>query len=120
MHAVVSNTQHTDPDVLQLFSDVFVDDPLFVCEVAQTLLTAQPGGGDVRGRGSVTSHKQKQLHMLLGVGRVMDAVTLRHRLVEAAWETEILSKVCPSSLRYTLSISGKRDDQEVTCRSSHR
>lgn len=72
---------------VQLFSGVFADDPLFVCEVAQTVASS------VDQSGSKKSQKDRQLATLTSVGQVLDVITLRHRLIDAAWETETLSKV---------------------------
>ncbi|XP_048257717.1 uncharacterized protein LOC124151794 isoform X2 [Haliotis rufescens] len=71
-----------------LFSDVYCDDPLFLCEIAQSLVTQQDQEG-----GSRRSTKEKQLGMVNVLSRVMETVTLRSRLMDAAWETEILSKI---------------------------
>lgn len=71
----------------QLFSGVFADDPLFVSEVAQTL------AANVELQMAKKTQKDRQTGMLSCVGKVLDGVTLRQRLMTAAWETEILSKV---------------------------
>ena len=71
-----------------MFSGVFADDPVFVCEVMQQavgLLDQQEG---VKKTG-----KDRQVAMLNYCGHVLDVVTSRHRLIDAAWETEILAKV---------------------------
>jgi hypothetical protein len=71
----------------QLFSGVFADDPLFVCEVGQTI------AANVEQQLAKKAQKERQVGMLNCVGKVMDTVTARHRLIDAAWETEILAKV---------------------------
>ena len=48
---------------LQLFSDVFVEDPLFVCEIAQTMVLNQDS------QGANKSQKEKQLYMVNTMGR---------------------------------------------------
>ncbi|KAL8592207.1 hypothetical protein ACOMHN_030882 [Nucella lapillus] len=71
-----------------LFSDIYVEDPLFVCDLAQSLVSQQDQQSGTR-----RSHKDRQVGMLEVIGRVMEAVTLRHRLIDSAWECEILSEV---------------------------
>ena len=66
---------------------MFVEDPLFVCEIAQTLVLNQDA------QSANKSQKEKQLFMVNTLGRVLDALTLRHRLIKSAWECELLSKV---------------------------
>jgi len=72
---------------LQLFAGVFIDDPSYLCEVAQSLVEQQEKS-DAR-----KTKKDRQAASVRTVGRVMGLVTLRHRMLEAAWETEVLSKV---------------------------
>ena len=60
---------------------------MFICEIAQTLVGQQEAAGARK------SQREKQTAMVSSVGRILDAVTLRHRLIESAWESEILSKV---------------------------
>ncbi|XP_053377209.1 uncharacterized protein LOC123529723 isoform X3 [Mercenaria mercenaria] len=71
-----------------LFSGVFAEDPLFICEIAERFATEEEG--DQQARGQV---KQKNKLIMNKVGRVMEAVHVRHRLIDAAWETEILAKI---------------------------
>ncbi|KAK3588936.1 hypothetical protein CHS0354_023696 [Potamilus streckersoni] len=70
-----------------LFSGVYVEDPLFMCEVAQTLVTQNEQ------EKSRKSAKEKQLAMVNSVARLLEALTLRHRLIDAAWECEIVAKI---------------------------
>ena len=56
-------------------------------EVAQTVVVQQEHEINMK------SLKEKQLYMMNALGRVLNAVTLRHRLIEAAWESEVLAKV---------------------------
>jgi len=66
---------------------VFADDPVFICEVMQqaTVLVDQ--------QGARKTGKERQVATLNYCGHVLDVVTARHRLIDAAWETEILTKV---------------------------
>jgi len=77
---------------LQVFSGVFADDPMFVCEVMQQAM------GLVDQQSVRKTGKERQVAILNYCGRVLEVVTCRHRLIEAAWETEILSKVSFSFL----------------------
>ncbi|XP_048579860.1 uncharacterized protein LOC5511107 isoform X2 [Nematostella vectensis] len=72
-----------------LFSEVFVEDPLFVCEVAQSLITAEENkkGG---GRKSV---KEKQQILTRIWSRILEVITLRHRLIMASQETSVVTKI---------------------------
>ena len=72
---------------LQVFSGVFADDPMFVCEVMQQAV------GLVDQQTVKKTGKERQVAILNYCGRVLEVVTCRHRLIDAAWETEILSKV---------------------------
>ena len=72
---------------VQVFSGVFADDPIFVCEVVHQLLAS------LDQQGARKTGKERQLAILSSCGHVLDVVTCRHRLIDAAWETEILSKV---------------------------
>jgi len=60
---------------------------MFVCEVMQLAV------GLVDQQGARKSGKERQVATLNYCGHVLDVVTARHRLIDAAWETEILSKV---------------------------
>ncbi|GFS24937.1 coiled-coil domain-containing protein 162-like, partial [Elysia marginata] len=73
--------------LMGLFSDVFADDPLFQCELALFSIRLQDEKAGRR------THKEKQVDMVASVGRLMGILTYRHRLIEACWETEILSKI---------------------------
>jgi len=73
---------------VQVFSGVFADDPLFVCEVMEQAIAL------LDQQGARKTGKERQVATLNYCGHVLDAVTCRHRLIDAAWETEILSKVC--------------------------
>ena len=52
---------------IQLFADIYVEDPLFMCELAQHLVNQQEQQSGAR-----LSHKERQLGMLDAVGRVME------------------------------------------------
>ncbi|KAL4226305.1 hypothetical protein ACF0H5_014288 [Mactra antiquata] len=71
-----------------LFSGVFTEDPLFLCEIAERFATEDEGEQQARGQ-----VKQRNRTMMTKVGRVMEAMHVRHRLIDAAWETEILAKI---------------------------
>lgn len=72
-----------------LFSDVFADDPWFMSEVAQ--FQVEQLQNDTTQTKKIG--KEKQLQMLQSVGRLMDALTYRHRLMDAALETTILAQI---------------------------
>ncbi|KAK6176827.1 hypothetical protein SNE40_015054 [Patella caerulea] len=75
-----------------LYSDVFAEDPLFICEIAQSLVTQQEQGGR-------RSTKEKQMAIINSYCRVMETITVRHRLMDSAWESEILAKVYRSQAK---------------------
>ena len=77
---------------------MFVEDPLFVSEIAQTLVLNQDA------QSANKSQKEKQLFMVNTLGRVLDALTLRHTLINAAWECELLSKVSMFLEKNTLEL----------------
>ncbi|CAH1785032.1 unnamed protein product [Owenia fusiformis] len=79
-----SYSQQTQKD---LFSDVFVEDPLFICEIAGTLVHKYEQN-PVR-----KSQREKHTGMIQVVATLMEAINLRQRLIDASWETEILSKI---------------------------
>lgn len=56
---------------VQLFSGVFVEDPLFACELAQHLVAQQDEQSGAR-----RSHKERQLSILQSVGRVMEVLMI--------------------------------------------
>jgi len=99
---------------LQVFSGVFADDPMFVCEVMQQAV------GLVDQQSVRKTGKERQVTILNYCGRVLEVVTSRHRLIDAAWETEILSKVSnltlnPVSLfleRFYIRTDGGRESKE--------
>ncbi|KAH9494550.1 hypothetical protein Btru_042420 [Bulinus truncatus] len=70
-----------------LFSPVFAEDPLYICELAQFSVKQQEEQGGRK------SHKEKQIGMVQTIGRLMEVVTLRQRMIDAAWESEILSQI---------------------------
>ena len=114
----------------QIFGDVFVEDPLFMCEIAQSLVLQQEqelarknqlekarGICDIIGSVLNVStncfrYTYQSLaacviyshtgcypgilymhHVHVFILCVFQLVSFRHRLLDAAWETEILSKV---------------------------
>ncbi|CAC5397179.1 unnamed protein product [Mytilus coruscus] len=79
-------TTNTQKD---LFSDVFVDDPWFMSEIAQFQVEQmQNDTAQTKKMG-----KEKQMQMLQAVGRLLDALTYRHRLMDASLETTILAQI---------------------------
>ncbi|XP_041348511.1 uncharacterized protein LOC121368057 isoform X2 [Gigantopelta aegis] len=70
-----------------LFHDVYMEDPLFMCAASQSLIVEQESQG-----GSNRSSKEKRTIMVSVLTRVLEAITTRHRLLDSCWETEILSK----------------------------
>lgn len=72
-----------------LFSDVFVDDPWFMSEIAQ--FQVEQLQNDTTQTKKIG--KERQIQMIQAVGRLMDALTCRHRLMEAALETTILAQI---------------------------
>ena len=58
--------QNVLTSVFQVFSDVFVEDPLFICEIAQTLVM------NLETQSSRSSQKEKQVSVLRTVGRLMN------------------------------------------------
>lgn len=80
-----SFAQQTQKD---LFSEVFVEDPIFVCEVAQSLVN-QASNSMKGGRKSV---KEKQKILTETWSKLLEVVTLRHRLITAAQETDVVTK----------------------------
>ncbi|ESO99501.1 hypothetical protein LOTGIDRAFT_113339, partial [Lottia gigantea] len=75
-----------------LYSDVFAEDPLFICEIAQSLVSQKE-------QGASRSTKDKQMAIVNAYCQVMETVTLRHRLMDSAWESEILAKVYRSQAK---------------------
>lgn len=50
--------------------------------------------------------KQRSLALVESFGKLLEALTLRHRLIDAAWESAVLSQVCcPQLLRTILHYS---------------
>ncbi|XP_076118208.1 uncharacterized protein LOC143085614 isoform X2 [Mytilus galloprovincialis] len=81
--------QFTNNTQKDLFSDVFVDDPWFMSEIAQFQVEqVQNDTAQTKKMG-----KEKQMQMLQAVGRLLDALTYRHRLMDAVLETTILAQI---------------------------
>ncbi|XP_077981616.1 uncharacterized protein LOC144436648 [Glandiceps talaboti] len=70
-----------------IFADVFAEDPLFMCEIGESVFKSRETSG------GKLSKKEKQTELLNIWCRLLDTVTQRHRLIDAAWETEILSNL---------------------------
>ena len=73
--------------MLQLFSGVFIEDPSYLCEVALALIDQQEQQDQRK------TKKERQAQSVATIGKVMELVTLRHRMLEATWESELLSNV---------------------------
>ena len=66
---------------------MFIEDPAYLCEVAIALVEQQEQSEQRK------TKRERQAMSVSTIGRVMEMITLRHRLLEAAWETEVLSEV---------------------------
>ncbi|KAG7465708.1 hypothetical protein MATL_G00156270 [Megalops atlanticus] len=69
-----------------LFSDVFFEDPLFVRDVGVAVLGSAEGEEKRRG-------KERQFLAVETFSKLLELVTLRHRLMESASETALLSQL---------------------------
>lgn len=67
----------------QLFSDVYVEDPLFMCELAHHLIIQKEQKSGTR-----ISQKERQLAMLESVGRVMEVSPLSIELFQRRFLSE--------------------------------
>ncbi|XP_071809867.1 uncharacterized protein [Asterias amurensis] len=70
-----------------LFADVFAEDPSFICDIGQSQMTSLDAAAGRR------TPKERKADLLKIWSRLLETVTLRHRLVETAGETELLSKL---------------------------
>ncbi|KAG5450886.1 Coiled-coil domain-containing protein 162 [Clonorchis sinensis] len=70
-----------------LFSSYFVEDAIQMCELSNQHLAA------IQNRNSRGDKKTRQMYLLNELGRLLDLVTLRHRLIDCMWECEVLSKI---------------------------
>ncbi|KAL5014657.1 hypothetical protein ScPMuIL_008927 [Solemya velum] len=70
-----------------LFSDAFAEDPLFMCEIAQTQITQREASM------SKPTAKERLTNMVNTVCQLFEALTIRNRLIDAAWEVELLAKL---------------------------
>lgn len=75
---------------LQLFSDVLVDDPVLVKEIAMSVVES---GADEEKKQS----KGKQTFILDSFSRLLELVTLRHRLIESTMESARLARLVLST-----------------------
>ncbi|KAJ8353268.1 hypothetical protein SKAU_G00208350 [Synaphobranchus kaupii] len=69
-----------------LFSEVFFEDPFFVRDVGLVVLSTAKEEEKMQG-------KERQLFMMEIFSKLLELVTLRHRLIEAASETALLSQL---------------------------
>ena len=70
----------------QLFSDVFFEDPALVRGLGSSLLRAAEEKDVLQG-------KEKQFHAVEILSKLLELVTLRHRLMESVSETEHLAQL---------------------------
>ncbi|XP_078069662.1 coiled-coil domain containing 162 [Mustelus asterias] len=73
-----------------LFSGVFIEDPLFVRDLGLSFIE---GSEEAENRPGA----EKQTFMLQTFSRLLEIVTLRHRLIEAAAETALLARLYKSA-----------------------
>lgn len=74
---------------------MYIEDPSYVCEVALTLIETQEQQDQRK------TKKERQAQSVTTIGKVMELVTLRHRMLEASWETEVLTEVsCSTHLAF--------------------
>jgi len=72
--------------LFQLFSDGFVEDPVLVRELGMSVVRSAEEQERKQG-------KDRQLFMLKMFCTLLELVTLRHRIIESASETEHLSQL---------------------------
>ncbi|KAK4470711.1 hypothetical protein MN116_006239 [Schistosoma mekongi] len=70
-----------------LFSPLFVEDTLQMSELCNEYILS------IQQRNSHGDKKTRQTFLLNELGRLLDVITLRHRLLDCMWECEILSKL---------------------------
>ncbi|XP_022108314.1 uncharacterized protein LOC110988792 isoform X2 [Acanthaster planci] len=70
-----------------LFSEVYAEDPTFMCEIAQSVMASLDAAAGRR------TPKERKADLLKIWSRLLETITLRHRLIETANETELLSKL---------------------------
>ncbi|XP_030051526.1 uncharacterized protein LOC115465264 [Microcaecilia unicolor] len=69
-----------------LFADVLIEDPLLLKELALSTVASAAEEGEIWGR-------EKQALVLDTFSRLLEIITLRHRLVEAALESALLARL---------------------------
>ncbi|XP_038054173.1 uncharacterized protein LOC119726519 isoform X2 [Patiria miniata] len=70
-----------------LFADVYAEDPSFMCEISQSMMASLDAAAGRR------TPKERKADLLKIWSRLLETITLRHRLIETANETELLSKL---------------------------
>ncbi|THD24003.1 Transmembrane protein [Fasciola hepatica] len=70
-----------------LFSSYFIEDAMQMCELSNQHLAA------IQQRNSRGDKKTRQMYLLNELGRLLDLISLRHRLMDCMWECEVLSKI---------------------------
>uniref|UniRef100_A0A5K4F3H5 Phosphodiesterase I n=2 Tax=Schistosoma mansoni TaxID=6183 RepID=A0A5K4F3H5_SCHMA len=80
-------TSYTAQIQKDLFSPYFIEDVVQMSELCNQYILS------VQQRNSRGDKKTRQNYLLNELGRLLDLVTLRHRLLDCMWECEILSKL---------------------------
>nr|CAH8857122.1 unnamed protein product [Trichobilharzia regenti] len=70
-----------------LFSSYFIEDAIQMSELCNQYLSS------IQQRNSRGDKKTRQIFLLNELGRLLDLITVRHRLIDCMWECEILSKI---------------------------
>ena len=73
--------------LFQLFSEDFVEDVYLLNDAVSSMLSKESGVETNSMRSEETDEKDIGVWM-----RALDVILLRHRLMDAAWETEILAR----------------------------
>ena len=66
---------------------MYIEDPLFVCEVGHSFAIDEDPGAARK----PVSEKQNQ--MITFWNRLLEIITLRHRIMESSWESEVMSRL---------------------------
>ncbi|XP_061178732.1 uncharacterized protein LOC133187394 [Saccostrea echinata] len=77
-------TQQVQKD---LFAEVYVEDPIFMCMMARTMVDKKEEEGTRK------NLRDRQLSMMGAINRLLETLTCRHRLMDAALETGILAGI---------------------------
>ena len=74
--------------LFQLFAEMYIEDPLFVCEVGHSFAVDEDPGA---ARKPVS---EKQTQMVSFWSRLLEIISLRHRIMESSWESEVRHCSC--------------------------